>query len=191
MEEYLNFKKGSTQKPLQNISNQRKYWGKPLRIQQRKLRTNQKLNKWRHLTIIPRARKGSESIAHEAEGRMGYWLRGYEGERNNCFSKIQLVGQKGKAVWSIKLFYFWCVSLKKPFSFPLYEQVLETVRSHKVLGLVIQDNLKWNKHICVMVSKASKRLHVSAHYPCCLLYVEVAPVLLILLRSPSLSYVPS
>ena len=36
---------------------------------------------------------GSESIAHEVEGRMGYWLRGYEGERNNCFSKIQLVGQ--------------------------------------------------------------------------------------------------
>ena len=38
---------------------------------------------------------GFESIAHEAEGRMGYWLRGHEGERNNnCFSKIQLVGQK-------------------------------------------------------------------------------------------------
>ena len=37
---------------------------------------------------------GYESIAHEAEGRMGYWLIGYEGERNNCFSKIQLVGQK-------------------------------------------------------------------------------------------------
>ena len=34
---------------------------------------------------------GYESIAHEAEGRMGYWLRGYEGE---SFSKIQLVGQK-------------------------------------------------------------------------------------------------
>ena len=32
---------------------------------------------------------GSESIAHEAEGRMGYWLRGHEGERNNCFSQIQ------------------------------------------------------------------------------------------------------
>ena len=29
---------------------------------------------------------GYESIA--------YRLRGYEGERNNCFSKIQLVGQK-------------------------------------------------------------------------------------------------
>ena len=37
----------------------------------------------------------AESIAHEAEGRMGYWLRGHKGgERNNCFSKIQLVGQK-------------------------------------------------------------------------------------------------
>ena len=47
-----------------------------------------------YLTINPRARMGSESIAHEAEGRMGYWLRGHEGERNNCFSKIQLAGQK-------------------------------------------------------------------------------------------------
>ena len=37
---------------------------------------------------------GSESIAHEAEGLMDYWLIGYEGERNNCFRKIQLVGQK-------------------------------------------------------------------------------------------------
>ena len=48
----------------------------------------------KYLTIIPRARMGSESIAHEAEGRMGYWLWGHEGERNNRFSKIQLVGQK-------------------------------------------------------------------------------------------------
>ena len=35
-----------------------------------------------YLTIIPRTRMGSN------------WLRGHEGERNNCFSKIQLVGQK-------------------------------------------------------------------------------------------------
>ena len=47
-----------------------------------------------YLRIIPRARMGSESIANEAEGRMGYWRRGYEGERNDCFSKIQLVSQK-------------------------------------------------------------------------------------------------
>ena len=48
---------------------------------------------FKYLTII-RAPTGYESIAHEAEGRMDYWLRGHEGERNNCFSKIQLVGQK-------------------------------------------------------------------------------------------------
>ena len=50
------------------------------------------------LTIIPRARMGSESMrpafGHEAEGRKGYCLRDHEGERNNCFSKIQLAGQK-------------------------------------------------------------------------------------------------
>ena len=37
---------------------------------------------------------GSESIVHEAEGRIGYSLIGHEGERNNCFRKIQLVSQK-------------------------------------------------------------------------------------------------
>ena len=37
---------------------------------------------------------GYESIAHEAKDWMGYWIRGHEGERNNCFSKIELVGQK-------------------------------------------------------------------------------------------------
>ena len=36
----------------------------------------------------------SETIAHEAEGQMGYRLRGHEGERNYFFSKIQLAGQK-------------------------------------------------------------------------------------------------
>ena len=35
------------------------------------------------LTIIPRVQMGSETIAHEAEDRMGYWLRGHEGKRNN------------------------------------------------------------------------------------------------------------
>ena len=37
---------------------------------------------------------GSKSMADEAEGWMGYWLRGHEGERNNCVSKIQLDGRK-------------------------------------------------------------------------------------------------
>ena len=57
----------------------------------------------KELAIIPWAQMGSESIAQEAEGRMGYWLRGHESERNNCFSKIQLVGQKyrGKTTLAI------------------------------------------------------------------------------------------
>ena len=37
---------------------------------------------------------GSESIVHEAAGSVGYSVRGHEGERNNCFSEIQLVGPK-------------------------------------------------------------------------------------------------
>ena len=34
-----------------------------------------------YLTIISRARMDFESIAHEAEGWTGYWLRGHEGDR--------------------------------------------------------------------------------------------------------------
>ena len=34
------------------------------------------------------------------------------------------------------------------------------MRSHKVLGLVIQNDLKWNDHIESVVSKASKRLYI-------------------------------
>ena len=37
---------------------------------------------------------------------------------------------------------------------------MEAVSCYKVLGLVIQDNLKWNEHISLMVNKASKRLHI-------------------------------
>ncbi|CAB4038243.1 Hypothetical predicted protein [Paramuricea clavata] len=40
------------------------------------------------------------------------------------------------------------------------DQILECVWSHKVLGLIIQDDLKWNEHISVIVTKASKRLHI-------------------------------
>ena len=36
-----------------------------------------------YLTIIPQAWMGSESIAHDSEGQMGFWLRGHKGERNN------------------------------------------------------------------------------------------------------------
>ena len=41
---------------------------------------------WQYLTITPRARMALELIAHEAEGRIGYWLSAcHEGEGNNCF----------------------------------------------------------------------------------------------------------
>ena len=53
--------------------------------------------------------------------------------------------------------------LKDPIEFPhlkIDDQQLELVTSHKVLGLVIQSNLKWNNHIESIVTKASKRLHI-------------------------------
>ena len=34
-------------------------------------------------------------------------------------------------------------------------QVLETVSSHKVFGLILQNDLKWNEHIAMSVNKAS------------------------------------
>jgi len=40
---------------------------------------------------------GSESIAHEAKGQMGYWLRGHKGKTNNIAlvkSNYSAVGQK-------------------------------------------------------------------------------------------------
>ena len=32
---------------------------------------------------------GSESIAHDAEGQMGYWLGGHEGKRNNIIVLVK------------------------------------------------------------------------------------------------------
>ena len=32
---------------------------------------------------------GYKSIAHEAEGQMGYWLSGYEGDRNNIIVLVK------------------------------------------------------------------------------------------------------
>ena len=39
-------------------------------------------------------------------------------------------------------------------------QALELVSSYKVLGLIIQNNLKWNEHTSAVICKASKRLHI-------------------------------
>ena len=48
---------------------------------------------------------------------MGYWLRGYEGERNNCFSKIQQIGQKYRdktTLASLTRFSRHCSGFKNP-----------------------------------------------------------------------------
>ena len=37
---------------------------------------------------------------------------------------------------------------------------LATVEAHKVLGITIQSNLKWDSHVNEIVGKASKRLHI-------------------------------
>ena len=53
--------------------------------------------------------------------------------------------------------------LKDPIESPylkIDDHQLKLVTSHKVLGLVIQNNLKWNNHIGSIVTKASKRLHI-------------------------------
>ena len=42
----------------------------------------------------------------------------------------------------------------------LNEVPLDKVVSHKVLGMTIMDNLKWNKNTNEILSKASKRLHI-------------------------------
>ena len=39
-------------------------------------------------------------------------------------------------------------------------QQLEPVTSHKILSLLIQNNLKWNNQIEAIVTKASKRFHI-------------------------------
>ena len=53
--------------------------------------------------------------------------------------------------------------LKEPIDLPHLEidgQQLELVTSHKVPGLVIQNNLKWNNRIEYIVTKTFKRLHI-------------------------------
>ena len=59
----------------------------------------------------------SESIAHEAEGQMGYRLRGREGERNNFFSKIQpswsKISRQNRFSW-LKLDFNPFFAAKKP-----------------------------------------------------------------------------
>ena len=66
-------------------------------------------------------------------------------------------------------------------------QVLETVRESKVLGVVIQENLKWHEFICMhMIVSKTTHLHISR-----VIYRGgVSQAQWTLLLSASLSYVP-
>ena len=37
---------------------------------------------------------------------------------------------------------------------------IETINSHKLLGLHIQNDLKWNEHVDIITKKAAKRLYI-------------------------------
>ena len=47
-----------------------------------------------------------------------------------------------------------------PSALPIDTKALESDDIHKVLGITIQSNLKWDLHINEVVAKASKRLHI-------------------------------
>ena len=47
-----------------------------------------------------------------------------------------------------------------PSALAIDAKALESVDAHKVLGVTIQNNLKWDSHINEVVAKASKRLHI-------------------------------
>ena len=45
---------------------------------------------------------------------------------------------------------------------PLYigNQIVERISSYKLLGVIINENLKWNCHVDYITAKASKKLYV-------------------------------
>ena len=47
-----------------------------------------------------------------------------------------------------------------PSALAIDTKALESVDAHKVLGVTIQSNLKWDLHINEVVAQASKRLHI-------------------------------
>ena len=47
-----------------------------------------------------------------------------------------------------------------PSALPINTKALESDDIHRVLGVTIQSNLKWDLHINEVVAKASKRLHI-------------------------------
>ena len=64
-----------------------------------------------------------------------------------------------------------CFLKNKPDLQPItiYGNQIERFSSHKVLGVVIQDNLKWSNHIGMITKMDSKRLHILRVLRCSLI----------------------
>ena len=68
----------------------------------------------------------------------------------------------------------------------IYGNQIERVSSHKLLGVVIQDDLKWCNHIEMITKKGSKRLHILRVLRCSLISAnDLLKVYLSLIRSVS------
>ena len=69
-----------------------------------------------------------------------------------------------------------------------YGNQIERVGSHKLLGVVIQDDFKWSNHIDKITKKGSKRLHILRVLRCSLIPAnDLLKVYLFLIR-PVLEY---
>ena len=83
-----------------------------------------------------------------------------------------------------------CFLKNKPDLQPItiYGNQIEKVSSHKLLGVVMQDDLKWSNHIDVITKKGSKRLHILRVLRCSLIPAnDLLKVYLSLIR-PVLKY---
>ena len=82
-----------------------------------------------------------------------------------------------------------CFLKNKPNLQPItiYGNQIERVSSHELLGVVIQDDLKWSNHIDMITKKGSKRLHILRVLRCSLIPANALKVYLSLIR-PVLEY---
>lgn len=85
-------------------------------------------------------------------------------ERCAVQNKMELNAKKAKDMW---------ITPKKSCAIPgpinIGPTELERVSEFKLLGLYVQNDLKWNTHVSSVVSKACKRIHYlfcrTAHLP--------------------------
>ena len=83
-----------------------------------------------------------------------------------------------------------CFLKNKPELQPItiYRNQIERVSSHKLVGVVIQDDLKWSNHIDMITKKSSKRLHILRVLRCSLIPTNDLPKVYLSLIRPVLEY---